>query len=382
MKIAILTQPLWANYGGILQAYALQEVLKSMGHKVEVINRDFNWGINKGRSLSLIIRRFLSFLKTLIYIYILKREGYILVNPLSRYYHTIRTEIDPLPFVKRKIACSRVIRTSTELELYFKRNKFDAYVVGSDQVWRPRYSPCIADYFLQGLENYSNVKRIAYAASFGTDVWEYSEEQTRIVINLISKFDAVSVREQSGVKLCNDFLKVSAMHLLDPTMLLNADDYVKLYKQKTRTSRIPGDVFCYILDSSSEVNDIIKCVKEMDMTPFHHKKINTNRFTPISVEQWLRNIHDARFIITDSFHACVFSILFKKPFCVWVNRDRGTARFDSLLKMFHLEKRIITSLDDFQNRIKTLLEIDDTNYVDDILLSQRMKSYEFLNKYL
>ena len=96
---------------------------------------------------------------------------------------------------------------------------FDAFVVGSDQVWRPRYNAYIPNLFLDFTEGMS-VKRIAYAASFGTDQWEFSAEQTTISSFLAKKFDIVSVREASGIQLCKQNLGVDAIQVLDPSLLL------------------------------------------------------------------------------------------------------------------------------------------------------------------
>src|SRR5690606_15864360 len=103
---------------------------------------------------------------------------------------------------------------------------FDTYIVGSDQCWRPKYSPNITNYFLDFLNDKQNVIRISYAASFGTSDWEFNEPETKMCRDLIQKFDAVSVRESSGIELCQKYLDKEAQHVLDPTMLLELDDYI------------------------------------------------------------------------------------------------------------------------------------------------------------
>lgn len=141
--------------------------------------------------------------------------------------------------------------TTEELRDYIENVHFDGFVVGSNQVWRPDYNKngMLENMFLDITGNEA-VKRVAYAVSFGVDIWEYSEEQTRICKELIRKFDAISVREKSGLKLCSDYLCVEATHVLDPTMLLDTGDYNSLI-DKQHIGKVDGGLFCYILDTSS-----------------------------------------------------------------------------------------------------------------------------------
>lgn len=104
----------------------------------------------------------------------------------------------------------------------------DAYVVGSDQVWRPAFNlgPRLGNMFLDFAGD--DVKKISYAASFGCKEWEYTEEQERMCGKLAKRFDAISVREASGVDLCKEHFGVDATLVLDPTLLLNKEDYGKV----------------------------------------------------------------------------------------------------------------------------------------------------------
>lgn len=351
MKIAILTQPLHTNYGGILQAYALQTFLQNYGHEVIVVNREYYWSGGNKLTIRNLFLRIGSFIKTLIRVYLLHYDGYVVMNPFSPYYHSVRSEVDPLPFVKEYIRQSPEIRTSEKLKKYIQKQKFDVYIVGSDQVWRPCYSPCITDFFLKQLPSNTNAKRIAYAASFGTDVWEYSLEETEECAMLVKRFNAISVRECSGVKLCKEYLDVEAVHMLDPTFMLNVEDYIALI-ERSKVPKSSGDVFCYILDDNSYSDIIISAIEKDGLTPFY-AGLDPNRYD-MSVEQWLRGFYDAKLVITDSFHACVFSILFGKPFVVMRNIERGTARLDSLLGVFDMQDRAINSFEEFI-RIKTQL---------------------------
>ena len=110
----------------------------------------------------------------------------------------------------------------------FIKGKYDYVVIGSDQTWRPSISADIYNFFLDFLQDENQIKKIAYATSFGTDQWEFSEEQEKRCKQLVKQFDAVSVREESGISLCQQFLDVDAEHVLDPTLLLKQEDYLKI----------------------------------------------------------------------------------------------------------------------------------------------------------
>ena len=348
MRIGILTLPLHTNYGGILQAYALQTVLERMGHEVVVFDTPNKCPLPPLWKLPL------SFAKRIL----LKSMGRIDRIFIERYnnrvYPVITKEIQP--FIDEKIH-RKVFANFSKIGA----REFDAIVVGSDQVWRSIYFvPMwlgfpIENAYLSFTKGW-NLKRISYAASFGTDKWEYNEEQTLHSREALQMFDAVSVREENGVKLCKQYFDVDALHVLDPTMLLDVNEYIELFKQK-QTPKSKGNLLNYVLDETDEIESLIKKVASMKkMVPFavnnpyegdNTKPLN-QRIKP-SVEAWLRGFYDADFVITDSFHACVFSIIFKKQFIVIGNKERGMARFESLLKMFGLEERLVDEKVDVNN---------------------------------
>ena len=243
MKILILTQPLHTNYGGLLQAYALQQILKGMGHDV-VTDR---LGVVQKLPLW---NRVLRFLYHATQFYILKNYRYY---P----YRYLFVSFDKESKAKRSIAINteRFVNIHIDtIDLFTRSNEnvintvrqFDAIVVGSDQVWRAAMSD-IPTYFLS-FTKAMNMRRIAYAASFGTDdLNEYSKMDMKIAFESIKLFDAISVREKSGVHLCRDYFKMDAVHVLDPTMLLSKDDYLKLIESED-SSCSTDMLLTYVLD--------------------------------------------------------------------------------------------------------------------------------------
>ena len=341
MKIGILTLPLNTNYGGILQSYALQTVLERMGHEVVVLNCE--------RKYSLPLWRMpLSYAKRVIKKYILGRKD----TKIFAEQHQ-QKEYAIISQHTQRFIDAYIHTYNVESFKNLKSTDFDAIVVGSDQVWRPKYftylfNASIENAFLSFAREW-NIKRISYAASFGTEDWEYTAEDTDLCGELLKLFNVVTVREESAVRLCKERLGIEASHVLDPTMLLSKEDYIKLF-DVVNTPKSSGNLLTYILDNTPEKTNVInKISKEKGLTPF---RINSNAKGPNAsveeriqppVEAWLRGFYDAEFVVTDSFHACVFSIIFGKPFIVIGNKERGMARFESLLKMFGLEDCLISS---------------------------------------
>lgn len=362
MKIGILTQPLQNNYGGLLQAYALQTSLERLGHTVIILNRpmpekSYAWVDN-------IIPNITRFIKNCIKL-ILHKPLTIVLHELSPEQRIITSRFTE-SFISKYHHKSPNLYSTQELAEYAKQQKIDAFVVGSDQCWRPMYSPCLPNYFLDFAKDW-NVKRLAYAASFGVDTWELSKEETRVCCPLAQKFNAISVRKASAINLCRDYLGVKAIHVLDPTMLLNVKDYNDLIKNFNpqifdipvehtlpNVLTVPGrKLFCYILDFAEQKKTFINQVaRENNLCPIYCMpkdtraqevfRKNPDDCTYPPVELWLQSFRDAEMVIADSFHGTVFSLIYNKPFWVLSNPNRGMARFYSLLKIFGLEERLVT----------------------------------------
>jgi polysaccharide pyruvyl transferase WcaK-like protein len=378
MKIGILTQPLNTNYGGLLQNYALQTVLKQMGHKV--------WTVDRPISEIPIFIKFLSITNRLLLRILYLKPTLIRIWPTDKEHNIIAHNTNR--FIKENISTTKKIGS---LKRYapLKYYNFSAYIVGSDQVWRPKYLPCITNYFLDFIDIKDRLKRIAYAASFGVDNWEFSPKQTTQCASLAKKFDAISVREDSAVRLCKEYLEVDAIHVLDPTMLLKREDYIKLV-EKDNIPKSEGTLLTYVLDKSAENAEIIKrLAKIIDLTPFSvmpektfsevgKRYIEDCIFPPVT--EWIRGFMDADYVVTDSFHGTVFSIIFNKPFISIGNTGRGLTRFTSLLKMFGLEKRLILSSDELTLEIIT--DIIDFDRINQIWDNEQQRAYKFLDKAL
>lgn len=373
MKIGILTQPLHSNYGGLLQNYALQQVLKRMGHNVLTIdwsnnNSSLQWCIDYCKSLT----RFL-----------LMRPAQFPLSPTKINYMRKHTNL----FIASHIATTKAMHRISAKKM--KQYEFDAYIVGSDQVWRLTYNAHIEWMYLSFAKNES-IKRIAYAASVGIDYWDYPKEKSVICATLAQRFDAISVRESDATLLVKDNLNMPAQHVLDPTLLLNNTDYEQLLSLET--IKFDKSIAIYILDmndSKKELLDYLQkhlnCKINVIGNPnAHNNKLNYRERQSPSVEDWLNGIRKADYVITDSFHGTVFSIIFHKQFVCLGNRARGNSRFKSLLEMAGLENRQIdqSEVSNYDAISCCLCAPIDWGKVD--LQKQRMQkiSHDFLMKNL
>lgn len=380
IKIGILTQPLHVNYGGLLQNYALQTILRDAGYEAETIRWEQKFG-------------FRSFL------YRIKMQVFHLLYP-AKYpkllYQLNKREVDIIRtntrhFVDTYIAHTEAAHSYNDFLRLSGDGRYDVYIVGSDQCWRPCYNPFLTSMFLDFVQE-KEVQRIAYAASFGTDVWELSAQQTEICAALAKKFNLITVREDSGVALCKDYLGVDATHVLDPTMLLSKTDYVDLVKKENEPKAI-GTLFCYILDPNKSKNAFIQRVskqaglKSFQVLPKYQSRIRTRQNVKKHIDDcvypkvtaWLRAFMDAEMVVVDSFHGVVFSIIFNKPFWVIGNKERGLSRFSSLLRMFRLEERLLDENELDNVDINSSIDWENVNAV---LTIKRNESIKLLLKTL
>ena len=366
MKIGILTLPFNNNYGGYLQAYAIMAILKKLGATPELIYRRHN-----KRSL---VWRLNYIIKNSIKIILGRKHGTFIPNREKEFYYK---GANMMNFVKtRIIPCTPPIFDTKELQ---KRTqmRYDAIIVGSDQVWRPDYVPDIQNFFLTFISD--KISKVAYAASFGTDTPLYTEKLKLECCKGFANFDFISVREKSGLKVINDLgwkCKRQPEQVLDPTMLLTKDDYEEIVSSHSSESK--GKVLSYVLDNNSYIDELRTEISDYfhkDIIDFfHYQKWQDRDYILPSIESWLSSFRDADFIITDSYHGTVFSILFNKPFVAIVNSERGIDRFVSLLSVFGLTKCLYSLGDRYAPFDFNWQDINET------LIRERERSLIFLEK--
>lgn len=352
MKIGIMTY--WSgnnNYGSILQCWALQRFLKKHGHAPYLIRYHYR----VGRNLSLFLRKILNPRKAWD---ILKRRCTAFLFADKSFEHRQREVF--LDFLHHDIDLSEQEYGSV-FELKAQPPVAEAYIAGSDQIWNfyNNKLSVVKDHihaFFLCFGN-ENIRRISYAASFGGDTFkaEYANE----IEPLLARFNAVSVREKIGVDICRSYGREDAVHVLDPTLLLSAEDYRAFYQSKQIKMPERKFVFVYLLEnkSSASLDEIAAWAKQQDLEVIYipgqgsHKNTSVSK-SALTVQEWLCWLDNAECVITNSFHCCVFSLIFRKQFAFvrqigkFVSQNK---RIDNLLSMFEVGNRDYCSIGDPRN---------------------------------
>jgi len=330
MKIGILTHPQGINYGGILQCYALCAILRKLGHEPIVLQRV------SPKSFFLVewsrtILRYLHF---------------------PRYYNPkeANKSVNIKLFVDTHLVRTNELSSNLSIKRAIKKYRFEAVIVGSDQVWRTSFAMNYGyNYFLDFVPD--NVIKISYAASFGLNEWQYTPQQTLIIKKLLSRFQSVSVREEEAIDLLEQNVGIKATQHLDPTLLLSSQDYESIIGRRVYDEKY---VFVYWLGDKTSITGVIDKYIANGIrvcTLF----LRDNVVLP-SVEDWLSLVKYAEEIITDSFHGCVFSFLFNKKLKVFSNTSGGYGRILSLFKMLDVttdesmnSSSSISNLEEYRN---------------------------------
>lgn len=372
MRVGILTLKLHSNFGFIMQSYALQRLVRDCGHE------PYHFFIKEEPEtyLNMVIVFFKKLIKNCFY-----GTNY----SLFPYYPTPSDlevkDKNTWDFINRNIQLTPYIPSLSKEELS-KLPKYDAYIVGSDQVWRREYTDNILCYYFNFVED--GVKRMSYAASFGKNKISYSKENKQICKELLRKFDYVTVREEDGVKICKEFFDCNASMVLDPTLLLTADKYLNLIEKEEKPLCDDNYIFVYILRPNKEKTDFVnrvsndKGLKIINIMPKNIREVGKRRLNECiypSISCWLKGFSEAKYIITDSFHASVFSIIFHKQFYVMNDNIGGASRINTLLKMLNLETRNAVQYNEKENTI-------DYEHVELLLKEKRERSYSVIDKFL
>ncbi|MPZ44191.1 MAG: hypothetical protein GEV05_12440 [Betaproteobacteria bacterium] len=395
-RVGLLTLPLHTNYGGILQAVALYWFLTSE------LNKDVVF-LERASSLSgtsPLHRTAVGLLEHLPWLPTLQSQLTTMAEkrpPLSRLLPSgltrkllekadialrARRAKGHQPFLNRFVSSrSGKLTTTRDMAAAIHRFGIDTLVVGSDQVWRLEYLPRGAEEdFFFGFAPSPAIRKVAYAASFGHGNWTYPQLTTRIKA-LLAQFDAVSVREASGVEICAKvFDRNDALHVIDPTLLIDPAFYVRIAEP---VGRKPGKSFLsYVLDEEPD-RPIFSREVQRALEPDHsyHSLTLDAGATTLDVSGWVRAFVEADFVLTDSFHGMAFSIIFRKNFIAIVNRNRGADRFTSLLSQLGLMDRLVS--DAAPDRLRELVRTPiDFAVVDEKLKELQATSIAFLRQAL
>lgn len=366
-KVDIITRHAIANYGSILQSYATQKILEKYGYDSEIIDY-----VKKEERGYHVVKVYCKNLKFWNKNFFTRAIYYITQAP--------NYEISYRKFKKFRKRILKLTKRHYESFQELKDNppEADIYCTGSDQVWTKigteKYDRA---YFLEFVP--PNSKCISYAASFGKE--EIAQELQKNLKQLLKKYSRILVREESAIKILMDNRITNAKQVLDPTLLLKKEEWQKICAPKIKETDY---VLVYQLHQNKQFEEYadkfskkvgLKLIRlSCSMNSFLGKGKLIYMPTP---EEFLKYFEDAKFVLTDSFHGTVFSLIFNKKFIDILPKNTGT-RIESILKVTNLEDRILKDYSDFSIVEKEI----NYNEVNQIMESERKKSLEILKKAL
>ncbi|MCC8088717.1 MAG: polysaccharide pyruvyl transferase family protein [Rikenellaceae bacterium] len=365
LNIAVVTH--WQsndNYGQILQLFALQKSLSKLGHNVYLIRYDmYRPYLTVGRKLKRYLKIFnlsklFSYSKKLI-------NNRFLKTPPEFHSRNFDT------FFNDHIKYTEKIYSGKELKA--DPPYADIYITGSDQVW---YS--VDDIFFLNFGT-AAAKRMSYAASFGPS--DFQGVNLRLVRDYLGKIDYVTVREKKGLDICKRAGRTDALCVPDPTLLLPREEYDKLFVNDDKSDTTNKYILIYLLGNQCklDLNQVYEFARENKLqVKYVASQGWVDEYEKIypTIGEWLRDISNAEYIITNSFHGCVFSILYNKLFKVALLSGRHSGmntRIETLLGEFKLEDRILN--DDIE-RIAAPLNY---NAINDLIEKQRNEILDYLS---
>ena len=339
------------NYGSALQCYALQKFLRDRGHDVTLL-RDYRANP----------------------VYILKRfQNMKYIRP---FFQKAKAQVKLQGFIRRNIALSERGYISYR-GLLRHCPEADCHIAGSDQIWHNannfRYLTYVPDDKL----------KLSYAASFGKA--DIPEDMRETIKPYLARLNGITVREKSGVDIVNS-LGCEARTVLDPTLLLNADQYPA---QKIDDS---GFCYCYFLNLTKRTNIPFETIKnytqetgrQLVMTaPLNYPMFLEENLEFPSVERWLGLYNNADCIFTNTYHGLLFCIIFKKQFLFFVQQggtESENERFYSLCSMLNLTDRLVTG-DDAGEIARKMEQPIDYEAVYGIIEQKRKDTDEFFRSF-
>ena len=339
MKIAIVTIESF-NYGNRIQNYALQQVLRSLGYSTKTLHR-----IQHSKGIK-------------------DKVKYIIQKILQ-------TKGSKFRQFDSNVEYSNVIIGANDYPKDLSE-QFDYFIAGSDQVWNPHYN------FVGTSDLLAFAKpeqRISYAASFGVD--EIPDEKKKVYTENLSQFKALSVREKKGAEIIKELTGREAQVVLDPTMLLSSEQWSKIERKSKFTPKKKYALVYSLGEKSADFKNSIKHYAN-EMVIFDIRTTQKNgRELPVGPAEFLNLIHNAELILTDSFHASVFSVLYHKRFITFKRPGIDmSSRIVSLANTIGAKDKL-----DGDNNLDCSNGLDYV-LVDQLIESERKQSIDFLKKAL
>lgn len=370
--IGIITYHHYYNFGTMLQALALQEKVEQLGYRAELIDFKQDNSLSRYEMIKLRIKR--------MPVYIKERKKYRVLAD-SREKIKEKNELFE-QFYKTYLHVGKKKYTTTQ-QLMENPPVYDGYIVGSDQTWNPFVANSPEAFFLPFVENKS--KKGSYGPSLA--VKSLSDEKEKEYRKKLSSFSFLSCREQDGAQLLSRITQKEVKCVLDPTLLLSAEEWEKYCEYE-----IPKEpyILVYFLGEKSEHRSAVEKIQKLTnwkiiSLPAAYIEMGNKDYEKVwgGPKEFLSLIRGAALICTDSFHGTMFSINFQRnffSFCKSSDSEESSenSRLYSALNIFGLSNRIIHNMD---NLTAEDISMDYKNVIP-ILEEQRIYSIEYLENML
>lgn len=361
---SVAKHPARKDFFYLLKNHSLNETIsQTVGSKKNIGLMNFHWeNVNFGALItSYALNRYLN------------DSGYYArnIDYIPSFPWIDKEEANPLfdNFRKKHLPVTRRFNAGQSLSML--NDEFSTFIVGSDQVWRHEFIKNEKEAYFLSFANCEK-KLISYAASFGIDTINAAKTEIDEYKMLMSLFDAISVREDSGIKICEE-MGVRATKMCDPVFLLSQQKWCDL-AEEGKVEGCEDDVVFYTINEELE-EDILKFINgNKDVLKYKSVK---NITWKTSVEEWLFRVKNCKFFVTDSFHGSCFAIIFNKPFVCVNTNTRTSTRMLSLFDMLGIKGRYFSAFDDV-NMHNLLAKETDYQKVNKFLEEMRKKSEEFL----
>lgn len=357
-RVGIITIDDCWNFGNRLQNLAMQKILKNMEYEVMTFHRKYSGVVDM--SIKMKIKILLGKHQKISYFL---QDRTLLYQRLYHFYN----------FNKQYIKWDKHIFEDVP-DKYLEK-KYDALVVGSDQVWNFQFNFNKKENLLPEIS--SRVKKISVAASVGNT--KLSIEELNLFRKYLNDFDAVSVREKSAIALLQPYYNGKIVQIKDPALLVGREYWEKIVQNSRLHIKKPYVLLFFLGPIRDDVFALCKELENCCQLQIINPNDVKNPYYGIGPIDFLKMIHDAEYVLTDSFHCSVFSILFQKKFSVY-NRDTdemdSSNRTDELLEMFQIKnsKNIFS--------MEKLVEQTPVNerFIDDILEQERKNAEKFVRE--
>jgi len=366
-KIGIATVTTGLNYGTSLQAFSTKNILSKLGYKAELIK--IKGSFIKGRDIRLnkmFIMFFRSFLykKNLFKLFVRGKKKSVSKETKKRFFEFNEQYLFPQSYTWRSLK-------KVGLDEDYK-----AFLCGSDQVWNGTTLYPDPLYYLEFAPEH---KRIAFSPSFGCS--EIPKYNKKIIANKISKFSAISTREEVGCEIVKDLTGKQVISLVDPTLMIDKKEWCRLFSLNERIITSPYILVYFLDEPTSKAKEYIRKLKEhfsIEIIGIPYDFINniSDKTIDSGPEEFLNLVYNAEYVVTDSFHGTAFALNFDVSFTTF-DRNYG--------KHINQSSRITSLLNkvDRINRFEpSSIQLDDENYdsIHAFLNKERSKAINYLTK--